>query len=129
MKMTEVPEGAEIIFHEGMRFPAIMFKNIFIFPGIPEYIKNKFSLIKERFRTSAFYLKRLFLNAHESDIADILSAVVAENADVTIGSYPVVGNCEHKIIITVESKSDEALHIALKSLISKLSDNILVRVE
>ncbi len=129
MKMTEVPEGAEIIFREGMRFPAITFKNIFMFPGIPEYLKNKFSLIKERFRTSAFYLKRLFLNAHESDIADILSAVVAENADVTIGSYPVVGNCEHKIIITVESKSDEALHIALNSLISKLHDNILVRIE
>ncbi len=36
MKMTEVPEGAEIIFREGMRFPAITFKNIFIFPGIPE---------------------------------------------------------------------------------------------
>ena len=129
LKMTEVPEGAEIIVFEDIRFPIISFKNIFIFPGIPEYFKNKFSLIKERFRSSPFYLKWLFLNTHESSIADILNAVVSENTDVDIGSYPVVGNPEYRIMVTIESKSDASLNRALDDLKSKLPENILVRIE
>jgi molybdenum cofactor synthesis domain-containing protein len=129
MKMTEVPEGAEIIFVEGMRFPAILFKNIFIFPGIPEHLRNKFLLIKERFRSSAFYLKRLFLNAHESDIADILNAVVLESKDVIFGSYPILGKPEYRIIVTAESRSEISLSTAVDKLIRKLPESVLVRVE
>lgn len=129
MKMTEVPEGAEIIFIEGMRFPAILFKNIFIFPGIPEYLRNKFSLIKERFRSSAFFLKRLFLNAHESDIAEILNGVVSESKNVTFGSYPVLGKPEYRVIVTAESRSESSLNKAVDKLIKRLPESILAGVE
>jgi FAD synthetase len=90
MKMAEVPEGAEIIDFSDMSFPMVLYRNIYVFPGMPEYLRKKFSLIKEKFRSSAFYLKRLFLNAKESDIAEILSAVVAENREVSFGSYPIL---------------------------------------
>ncbi len=129
MKMADVPEGAEIIGLELMPFPVVSFKNIFIFPGIPEYLKKKFSLIKERFRSSAFYSKRLFLNANESDIAKTLNTVVQESIDVTFGSYPVLGNPEYKIIITAESKLESSLNKAVDELIKRLPEDILVRVE
>lgn len=128
-KMTEVPEGAEVIVWENMRFPLVSFKNVFIFPGIPEYLKNKFSLIKEVFSSSPFYLKRLFLNAHEYEIAGVLNLAVAENTDVTFGSYPAVGNPEYSVVVTVESKSDASLNKALDWLMSRLPENMLVRVE
>lgn len=129
LKMTEVPEGADVIFFENIRFPMISFRNIFIFPGIPEYLKNKFSLIKERFRCPAFYLRRVFLNARESDIAGILNEVVAENEGVNFGSYPVVGNPEYMVIVTAESRSDISLKKAVDCLISRLPSGRLVRVE
>lgn len=129
LKMTETPEGAEILVLKDMRFPLVSFKNIFIFPGIPEHCKSKFSLIKNRFRSPAFHLRRLFLNMHESDIAEILNLVVAKNSDVTIGSYPIIGNPEYKIVVTAESKSVDALNKTLDELISKIPKDIVMRIE
>ena len=129
MKMAEIPEGAEVYLKEGMRFPLVSYKNIFIFPGIPEYLKDKFSTIKERFRVSAFYLKRLFLNVHESEFAEVLNLVVSANPQVQFGSYPIMGKEEYRVIITAESKSADQLNMALGALINKLPENIIVKLE
>ncbi|MFZ2196292.1 MAG: competence/damage-inducible protein A [Thermodesulfovibrionales bacterium] len=129
LKMAEVPEGSEIIDFNDMSFPLVMYRNIFIFPGIPEYLRNKFSLIKERFRSSAFYLRRLFLNANESDIAEILNTLVEESRGVLFGSYPVLGNPEYKIIITAESKSEDAVSRSMDELIRRIPENIIARVQ
>ena len=129
LKMTEVPEGSEIEFHENMRFPVVSFRNVFIFPGIPEYMQNKFRTIKEKFRSSVFYLKRLYLNCHESTIAALLTSVVEKHKDVTIGSYPILGETDFRVIVTAETKSQESLEKALRELMSSLPDKVLVRVE
>ena len=129
LKMTEVPEGSGIEFHENMRFPVVTFKNIFIFPGIPEYMQNKFAMIKERFRSSVFYLKRLYLNCHESVIAEMLHSVVGKYNNVTFGSYPVLGKSDFRVIITAETKSEELLKTAMDDLLGRLPKNVLVRVE
>jgi molybdenum cofactor synthesis domain-containing protein len=129
MKMTNVPEGAEILDLGNSNFPLVLFRNIFVFPGIPDYLRNKFSLIKERFRSPDFHLKRFFLNAKESDIAEILNSVVDENRNVTFGSYPVLGNPEFQIIVTAESKSEDELNSAAEKLLQSLSRDIIVRVE
>ncbi len=129
LKMAEVPEGAEIIDLGNTNFPLVSFKNIFIFPGIPEYLRRKFSLIKERFRCPTFYLKRFFLNANESDIAAMLNEIVAENTDVSFGSYPVIGNPQYKIMVTAESKSETALDRASAGFLNVLPKDMIVRVE
>jgi molybdenum cofactor synthesis domain-containing protein len=129
LKMANVPEGTEIILNEDIRFPVISFRNIFIFPGIPEYMKNKFSLIRERFRSSEFHLKRLFLNSHESSFAEILNEVVADYKDVDFGSYPVIGKPDFRVMITVESKLEKSLEDALNDLINRLPEDIIVKVE
>jgi FAD synthetase len=127
--MSEVPEGCEIIFQEEMRFPVVSFKNIFIFPGIPEYLRKKFSMIKERFRCSHFYLRRVFLNAHEVEIADILNSVVNKNRDVIFGSYPVVGKKKYTLILTAEAKEEMVLNKALDDLMKRIPKDKLIRVE
>lgn len=129
IKMTMIPEGSKVNCSENMRFPVISFKNIYIFPGIPEYLRNKFPLIREMFRSPAFNLKRLYLNCHEADIADILNKVVEEHKDVVFGSYPILGEPDYRVIITVESKFNDHLEKSLDELIGKLPEEIIVRVE
>ncbi|RJQ49618.1 MAG: competence/damage-inducible protein A [Nitrospiraceae bacterium] len=129
LKMAEVPEGAGIIFNDSMRFPVVLFHNIYIFPGIPEYLTAKFTVIRERFRTATFFLKRVFLNAHESEFAAILNLVVENNPDVQFGSYPVKGDQGFRVIVTAESKSETSLITALDDLLSKLPTAMLVRIE
>jgi molybdenum cofactor synthesis domain-containing protein len=131
LKMAEVPEGAEIFITQDIRFPIVVFKNIFIFPGIPQYLKNKFSLIKERFRTSPFYVKRIYLDVHEAEIAGLLRIIVTENKDVSFGSYPVVGNPEYRVVVTAESKLSASLNKAVEAFLRRLpeQEHRLVRVE
>ena len=129
MKMAEVPEGAELIHAPGMGFPLVSFRNIFILPGIPQYLTKKFSAIKERFRFSAIHLRRLFLRADESDIAETLDSVVRTYRDVTFGSYPILDNPEYSIIVTAESRSGDALTQSVTELMSRLPRDILVRAE
>lgn len=129
LKMTEIPEGAHVVFRENMRFPVISFRNIFIFPGIPEYFQNKFSAIKEQFRSNAFHLKRIFLNSHETDIAEVLNSVVSANNRVVFGSYPIIGESDYRIIITAESKFEESLNKAVDELLRKLPAEVIISVE
>lgn len=129
MRMARVPEGAELVDPGNMKFPVVIFRNIYIFPGIPKYLIEKFSAIRERFRSSAFCIKRFFVNANETDIASILDSVVAENPEVAIGSYPIVDNPGYRIIITAESKTPETLCKAVDGLLRRLPKDILVGVE
>ncbi|MGH8006231.1 MAG: molybdopterin-binding protein, partial [Candidatus Binatia bacterium] len=39
-KMTEVPEGAELLQDDRLRFPTIKLENIYILPGIPEILQQ-----------------------------------------------------------------------------------------
>ncbi len=129
MKMAEVPEGAEIVDFGNGRFPLVVFRNIFIFPGIPKYLREKFALIRERFRCAAIYLKKFFLEAEESDIAAILNKIVDSHPEVSFGSYPVLDNPEYNIVITAESRDEEALKRAAGELLANLPGRIVVRAE
>lgn len=128
MKMAEVPEGSEVVEFATNNFPLVVFRNIYIFPGIPHYLQKKFNLVREKFRTSVFFLKRIYLRANEADIAAILNIVVEKNDCVTFGSYPILGNDDYQIIITAESKIEADLEKALDELLEKLPGNIIVKV-
>ena len=129
LKMAEVPEGSGLIHAAGMGFPLVSFRNIFILPGIPQYLIKKFSAIKERFRSPAIHLRRLFLKANESDIAETLDAVVKMHGDVAFGSYPILDNPEYSIIVTAESRSEDILTESVTELMSRLPRRIFVRAD
>ena len=129
LKMADVPEGSEIVEFATRNFPLVVFKNIYIFPGIPHYLQEKFTLVRERFRTSAFFLKRIYLRANEAYIAAILNTVVDKNDCVTFGSYPILGNDNYQIIVTAESKMKADLEKALTELLQKLPEEIIVAIK
>ena len=42
LKMSEVPEGAELIYGGTLAFPTLKVENVYILPGIPEILQSKF---------------------------------------------------------------------------------------
>jgi len=56
LKMAEVPEGAELTADGELVFPAVVVRNIYILPGVPEIFRQKFDALKERFRDAPFHL-------------------------------------------------------------------------
>lgn len=129
LKMAEVPEGAELYADETLSFPLIRFRNIYIFPGIPQLLRKKFVALEKLFNEPVIRVKKIFLNVSESSIAPLLTEVVRCYREVKVGSYPVLDNEEYALMITMESLSGSELDNAVQCLIGRVSREVLVRVE
>jgi molybdenum cofactor synthesis domain-containing protein len=129
LKLTEVPEGAELLIAEGLRYPVVAVSNIYLFPGIPELLRKKFAAIKERFRSDPFCLKKIFVKSPELEIAHHLSAVNTLYPGLGLGSYPVLRHSEYQVMVTLESKDSTYLEQAFSHLLSLLPREIVVKIE
>lgn len=128
-KLADVPEGLELLHAEGLRIPVLRFQNIYIFPGIPDLLKKKFGAIKERFRETPFYLRKIFLTGDETLIAGDLNKVLRLYPLLLLGSYPVLHHPEYNVILTLESKDKRYLEEATESLLSCLPKDWVLRLE
>ncbi len=129
LKMTEVPEGTELISAESLRVPVPHFKQLYIFPGIPELLVRKFNAIKERFREAPFYLIKLYIAFPEREIAAQMHELLLQYPLLQLGSYPKLHKTDHKIVLTLESKEKPYLAEALRDLLVLLPDDAVVKIE
>ncbi|MFI5341314.1 MAG: competence/damage-inducible protein A [Candidatus Methylomirabilales bacterium] len=129
LRMAEMPEGGELVGEGDMGFPVVVFRNVYIFPGIPEAVRRKFERIRERFREQPFVLRRVFLRCDEGQIAGDLNGVMSRFPALQLGSYPILHNPEHNVELTLESKSAEYVERALRFLLNRLSPQVIVRIE
>ena len=64
-RMALIPSGAELMQLPSMRSPQLKYHNIFVFPGVPELVKSRFSSLKEIFRCGEIFLRQIYLNTEE----------------------------------------------------------------
>jgi len=128
LKMAEVPEGAELLVDESVRFPTILMRNVYILPGVPEIFRRKFDALRERFRDQPIFLKNVFVSIGEGTLADHLNALVREYPELLCGSYPEFSNPEYKVKVTLESRDLAFLDRALAELLKRLPADSVVRV-
>jgi molybdenum cofactor synthesis domain-containing protein len=129
LRLAHVPEGAQLVGQPDLVFPVVVIQNIYVFPGVPEILRQKFESIKERFRDSPFYLRKVFVTASEAAIAEHLNAVVREYPDLLLGSYPELHNPEYRVRLTLESKDPAYLDSAFNLLMRLLPASAVARVE
>jgi molybdenum cofactor synthesis domain-containing protein len=129
MKMANLPAESELVFSEGLQFPVVRVRNVFIFPGSPELLRRKFIAIRERFREPPFVLRRIFTTLEEGQISAALDQVHALVPGVAIGSYPLLETSEYAVQITLESKDGAQVEHSLAVLLTLLDPASIVRVE
>jgi len=129
LKMAEVPEGADLIAGDELVFPAVVARNIYVLPGVPEIFRQKFEALKERFRESPFYLSSVFVNMPEGALADHLNELLRRHPDLLLGSYPEFLNTEYKVKVTLESKDREYIVRALEDFLDRLPPGAVVRID
>ena len=129
LKMAEVPEGAELTADGELVFPAVVVRNIYILPGVPEIFRQKFDSVKERFRETPFHLCCVYVSMGEGTLAHHLNALLAGHPDLMLGSYPEFSNPEYKVKVTLESKNRGYLEEAVTDLLERLPRETVVRVE
>jgi len=129
LKMAEMPEGSELVSNSNLSFPLIKFKNIYIFPGIPELLRKKFFAIENLFNEPHVSLKKIYISESESEIAPILKDILARFKSVKIGSYPIMNIKDYSIIVTIESLDEVSLSAAVKELLHCLPNDKIFKVE
>jgi molybdenum cofactor synthesis domain-containing protein len=129
LKMAEVPEGAELVAGEGLVFPAVAIRNVYILPGVPEIFRQKFEALRERFREAPFFLASVFVSIGEGSLADYLNDLLARHPELLLGSYPEFANPEYKVKVTLESKDRVLMERAVDDLLARLPAGSVVRIE
>jgi molybdenum cofactor synthesis domain-containing protein len=129
LRMANVPEGATLLATEALFAPVVNIHNVYIFPGIPKILQERFHAIKERFREAPYYLKNVYVRYGEGVIAAILNALLVKYPELMLGSYPVLDLQDYKVKITLESKNLAYLDEALQSFIASLPKDAVHRID
>ena len=129
LRMAEVPEGADLVGEGSLYAPVAKLKNVYIFPGIPKVLQDRFEAIKERFREAPYFLKVVFSKEGEGVIASILNDLLASFPDLLLGSYPVLDNPDYRVKLTLESKDANYLDRAFQKLLGALPKGSILRTE
>jgi len=129
LRMAEVPEGAELVGEDSLYATIVKLRNVYIFPGIPRIMRERFQAIKEEFRDAPFYLKVIYIKEGEGVIASILNDLLASFPKLLLGSYPVLGKPEYKVKLTLESKDENYLNQAFQKLLGTIPEGAIYRIE
>ena len=127
LRMAEVPQGATLIDGEGLKWPLLAVRNVYVLPGVPEHFRKKFLAIRERFRVAPFFTRVFFTLEDEFDIAANLTALAARHPAVAIGSYPNFATPDYKVKLTLEAKDETALQAAADAMLEMLDAARLVK--
>lgn len=89
LRMARVPDGAELIENRMSGAPGIRRGNIFIMAGVPHIMAGMLDALTGTLEGGAPLLSEtLGCWVAESEVADLLSGIVAAHPDCQIGSYP-----------------------------------------
>jgi molybdenum cofactor synthesis domain-containing protein len=129
LRMADVPEGSRLVGKGDVGFPVVALENVFIFPGIPESVRRKFGRIREEFREAPYILRRIFLRCDEGEIAAELYRALDRFPALQLGSYPILHQPDHRVVLTLESKRRDEVDRAVQFLVDRLPASTVVRVE
>jgi molybdenum cofactor synthesis domain-containing protein len=129
LRMANVPEGAKLLATEALFAPIVNIHNVYIFPGIPSILQERFHSIKEMFRDAPYYLKNVYVRYGEGVIAEMLNDLLAKFPQLMLGSYPVLDLPDYKVKVTLESKDQSYLDKALQVFVASLPQDGVHRID
>lgn len=130
LRMADVPEGAELISSEQVRWPTVAVENVFIFPGVPEIFRMKFAVLRERLSGGErFYTRATYTLCDEGEIAALLARLEESYGDVLIGSYPTFRDADYRTKITFDGRDPEILERAQAEFVAGIPERAFVRSE
>jgi molybdenum cofactor synthesis domain-containing protein len=130
LRIAEVPKGARLLRAEDGLLPLVVFKNVYLFPGIPRLFAAKLPSLRLELKGTPKILHSIYLNSDESRVAPQLTQVVNEHREVKIGSYPRFGEAtDHRLWISLEATDAGLVDAATDRLLELLPAGEVVRVE
>jgi len=109
LRMANVPKGTLLLKTQRPNIPILQFQNITIFPGVPEFLKAIFLLIKDRFKGVVNPVAELNRVVDAADITGYLNETLKRFPDLKLGSYPCYTEDAIRVKIIMEHKEAETL--------------------
>lgn len=129
-RLTRLPAGATLIQSERRSYPLVCMRNVYIFPGVPRFLREKFDVLRPRLSGQPFHLRRIFVRVGEPQVAEVLAEVDSRFESVDIGSYPKFEpGVDHMVEITLESRDPVQVQGAFEALDEALDPDWIVRKE
>lgn len=128
--MARVPEGARLVSGETPTWPAVVMRNVWVLPGVPEIFQAKQGVIRDELAGGAPFISLAVLTTlDEGQLKPMLDRVVADHRDVAIGSYPRWSDPECRTRLTFDGQVEERVRAARDAFAASLPAGTVVRVE
>lgn len=129
-RMALVPEGAELKTIEGVRWPTVVMRNVWILPGVPELFRMKLAVVRGHVRgPKPIITRQIYTLIDEVKLKPLLDSVVAAHPAVEVGSYPKWFDATYKTKVTLDGDDAEGVEAALAALLAALPEGEPQRVE
>jgi len=129
LRMADVPAGARLLHGGDGLLPLVVFRNVYLLPGIPRLFEAKLGALRSELAGRRLALSSIYLRSDESGVAALLRQVDGEFPDVKIGSYPRLEAEDFRVWVTVEAEDGDVLAQAVARLLALLPADEVVRVE
>lgn len=130
LRMASMPCGNRLLYGDDGLLPLVEYRNVILFPGVPELFTAKLPSIRPRIAGTPLAAVNLYLNSDESRVAPLLDEVNEMNPEVNIGSYPRFGkSLDHRLWIVFEATDVKLAQAAADQMQSGIADEQIVRVE
>jgi molybdenum cofactor synthesis domain-containing protein len=127
-RLADVPEGADVDWHDGAYFPVISIEGVAVLPGPPLLFKEGFGRIRERYRSAPLFGRAIYLAAGEGELAEHLDATVARYPEVSIGSYPRFDqHADYRVKVTFDGRERDEVSAALAFFRARLPGACVLR--
>jgi molybdenum cofactor synthesis domain-containing protein len=121
LRMALVPEGAELVQSEQVRWPTVVMHNVWVLPGVPEAFRMKLAVVRERLRGARrFVTREVFTKMDEAELKPLLDKVVEAHPQVDVGSYPKWFDPSYKTKVTFDAPDEVTADAALGHFLSLL---------
>lgn len=124
LRMGRVPRGAELKACEGVRWPTVVVRNVWVLPGVPELFRMKLLTARAHLRgPHPIFSRAVRVQLEESAMTSHLDALVARFPSVEIGSYPKWFDPACKTKVTFDAADEKLVVSACRALLEALPDS------
>lgn len=130
-RLATLAAGAEQVQVEG-RWPLFRMRNVYVLPGVPALVARNLVQIASLVQATGarpHQLATAYFRVEEWHAVAHIDRVVADHADVEIGSYPVFDAPDYKLRLTFEHADRQRVHQAVEAIIDAVGPEQWVRTE
>jgi molybdenum cofactor synthesis domain-containing protein len=121
--LANVPEGAERVYGSRSPWPATVYRNVWMLPGIPEVFRMKLRIVEERLKGGPPFVSRaVFTKLDEAQLKSLLDDTVARHPEVEVGSYPRWNDPKYETKVTFDGQDPSAVERAVEHFTKGLPD-------